>query len=72
MTGNIKYVLCYDSIIGMINGKTHRRQGKQEISEPYNKAFCLAVAKSLCQIYGRDSHWVEDETGEKIEPEDRE
>lgn len=68
MNGNIKYYLAYDTPIGTINGKVNRRVGRQEIhGMSYDKEFSLGVAEALCDVYGRGTHWIEDETGEKVE-----
>lgn len=65
--GNIKYFLCYNTPLGLLsNGTIHYRIGKQEISNPYDKNEAIYVANFMNDIYGSDTHWIEDETGERI------
>lgn len=66
MTGNIRYFLCYDTVIDRASGA--RRKGKQLCTEPHNKEFALSLAATMNETWGPD-HWIEDEAGERVEEE---
>lgn len=72
MTRNIVYYLCYNTPVGeRPDGSFVYRVGKQTLD--FDK-FDLDMNKSVCEtmnsMYGDGTHWVEDETGEKVYPVD--
>lgn len=68
MTSNIQYYLCYNAPIGKRqDGTVVYRNGKQTLDF---SQFDLDANKDVCdsmnEMFGDNTHWVEDETGEKV------
>lgn len=67
-SGNIIYYLCYDTPIGQRpDGSFVRRVGKQTLEhDKFDLDMNKGVCDSMISIFGHGTHWIEDETGEKV------
>jgi hypothetical protein len=71
----IKYMLCYDTVVGQVNGKETRRKGKQPVFDSFAPGFgdpvhAIIQSAFMESIYGKGSHWIEDPDGKLVNPDD--
>lgn len=64
----MKYLLCYNVPLGRReDGTIYYRNGSQYVTPPEDLDMALSVCDYMNLEYGPETHWVEDEGGNRIE-----
>lgn len=70
--GNIVFFLCYDVVLRFGLSYGIHRAGKNKLHDSYDKGLAISLAEHYNKMFGEGTHWIEDETGERIYPEEKE
>lgn len=69
------WMLCYDVIVGRVEGRDITRRGRQPAADSFAPHFgdpvtALMLADDLNENFQAGSHWIEAENGSKLDREE--